>query len=338
MKIKLFTTLPICILLFFITSSCNDDKSESDKYDLDYDTGISHIKDFEFDATSLEYANLLNANNLRTVITRLASDEFEGRSPDLPSIKKTEEYLADYLEKTGISKWNGITYFQEHPEKDNFTNVIGIIEGQDLKDEYIILCAHFDHLGKNEDGEIFYGADDNASGVSAVLEIGDKMIQAKNDGNGPRRSVILLLTTGEEKFFVGSYLYTNQPPFSLEKTMAFVNLDMIGRKIPQYSRYGNAYSIIYNDSNHKGDLLTQARNVNAYSVKQVLDTVNHPFMIDASDAVPFMSKNIPSITIASGIHEEYHTPKDKVELIDFDATLQRTKLTFHLIWHLANRD
>ncbi|MBV1888290.1 MAG: M28 family peptidase, partial [Urechidicola sp.] len=108
-------------------------------------------------------------------------------------------------------------------------NVLGFLEGSDLKDEVLVLTAHYDHLGVGSDGQIYNGADDDGSGTVAVMDIAEAFVKAKADGNGPRRSILFMLVTGEEKGLLGSEYYADNAIFPLENTVADLNIDMIGR-------------------------------------------------------------------------------------------------------------
>ena len=110
----------------------------------------------------------------------------------------------------------------------NGENVIGFIEGSDLKKELIIITAHYDHLGKH-DSLIFNGADDDASGTAAAMEIAEAFMIAKKEGFGPRRSVLVMAVSGEEKGLLGSRYYTDKPIYPLKNTVANLNIDMISR-------------------------------------------------------------------------------------------------------------
>ena len=109
-------------------------------------------------------------------------------------------------------------------------NVLGFVEGNDpdRKEEVVVVTAHYDHLGKRGD-DIFNGADDNGSGTSTVLEVAEAFAQAQKQGAGPRRSVLFMLVTGEEKGLLGSKYYAERPIFPIENTVANVNVDMVGR-------------------------------------------------------------------------------------------------------------
>jgi Zn-dependent M28 family amino/carboxypeptidase len=108
------------------------------------------------------------------------------------------------------------------------SNVIGVLEGSDKKDEYIFLTAHYDHLGK-QDGKIYYGADDDGSGTCAVIEMAHAFVEAKSAGFAPRRTIVFMTVSGEEKGLWGSEYYSDHPVFPLEKTSINLNTDMVGR-------------------------------------------------------------------------------------------------------------
>ena len=114
-------------------------------------------------------------------------------------------------------------------EKAISENVLGFIEGSDKKDEVIILTAHYDHIGVDENGDVYNGADADGSGTVAIMEIGKAFAQAKKEGFGPRRSILIMPVAGEEKGLLGSDWYTSNPIYPLENTVANLNIDMIGR-------------------------------------------------------------------------------------------------------------
>ncbi len=120
------------------------------------------------------------------------------------------------------------------PSEVETENVIGIIEGTDKKEEAIIITAHYDHLGK-QGNDIYYGADDDGSGTAAILEIGQAFMQAAANGTRPRRTIIIMPVSGEEKGLLGSMYYTLHPTFPLTQIVADLNIDMIGRRDEKYA-------------------------------------------------------------------------------------------------------
>ena len=222
-------------------------------------------------------------------------------------------------------------------DKAQVYNVIGIIEGSSDKDEYVVLAAHYDHLG-NRYGDVFNGADDNASGVSALLEVGAMLAKAKKEGKGPKRTVILLFPGAEESGLCGSTYYVNEPVFPLEKTVACVNIDMIGRVDSKYDNSSGEYLYVVNRQELSGTLPLQLRKVNNRSLNLTLDFEHSDnyYMFRQSDNAPFADKRIPSISLTTGEHKDYHRITDDSDLIDYKNLYKRAQLIFLLAMELAD--
>ena len=222
-------------------------------------------------------------------------------------------------------------------------NVLGYVEGSDpaRKDELVILSAHFDHLGKRGD-DIFNGANDNGSGTSTVLEVIQAMALAKKKGMGPRRSVLALFVTGEEKGLLGSRYYIEHPVFPLDNTVVDVNVDMVGRRDEKYADNPDFIYVIGADR-MSTELHEINETMNERYTQLTLDyTYNDPKDPNRyyyrSDHYNFVKAGIPAIFYFNGTHKDYHRPSDTIEKIDFDAMAKIGKLVFHTAWELANRD
>lgn len=231
-------------------------------------------------------------------------------------------------------------------KKVNYTpgvNVLAYIEGSDpdLKDEVVVLSAHYDHVGQRG-GDVYNGADDNASGTSAVIEIAHAFQMAKDKNEGPRRSVLCLLVTGEEKGLLGSQYYAEHPIFPLEKTVADINIDMIGR-VDKHHLDNPNYVYVIGSDRLSTELHAINDQVNRQFVKLDLDyTYNaeddpNRFYY-RSDHYNFAKNGIPSIFFFSGVHEDYHRPTDTAEKIILEKATKIAKLAFYGAWEIANRD
>lgn len=223
------------------------------------------------------------------------------------------------------------------------SNVLGFIEGSDpkLKDEVVVVSAHYDHLGKRG-SSIYHGADDNGSGTSAVMDIAQAFAEAKKQGQGPRRSVLCLLVSGEEKGLLGSEFYAEHPVFPLEKTVANVNVDMIGRTDKKHNDNPN-YIYVIGSNRLSTDLhdINEAANTSFAHLEldytyNADDDPNRFYY--RSDHYNFAKKGIPSIFYFSGTHKDYHQPSDTVDKIMFEKMERVTRLIFYTTWELANRD
>ncbi len=221
-------------------------------------------------------------------------------------------------------------------------NVLGIIEGSDsvLKKEYVMVTAHFDHLGEH-DGRIYFGADDNASGSSTVIEIAQVMAHYVQTGTRPRRSVVFMLMTGEEKGLLGSKYYVSHPLFPLSQTIADVNIDMVGRVDALHENNPNYIYVIGADR-----LSTDLHNINEQINKtQGLLTLDYTYndpddpnrYYFRSDHYNFASHGIPAIFFFNGTHPDYHQPTDTPDKLNYDRMERVGKLAFGTIWELANR-
>ena len=220
-------------------------------------------------------------------------------------------------------------------------NVLGLVEGTDKKDEIIIITAHYDHEGIKGD-QVYNGADDDGSGTSAVMELAEAFSLAKKEGKGPRRSVLFMAVTGEEKGLLGSQYYSEHPVYPLEKTVTNLNIDMIGRVDAAHKNDEN-YVYLIGTSMLSNELHDLSESVNKTFTNIGLDyTYNDKDdpnrFYYRSDHYNFAKHNIPVIFYFNGTHDDYHKPTDTIEKINFEMMKNRTKLVFHTAWELANRD
>lgn len=227
-------------------------------------------------------------------------------------------------------------------EKLSDPNVLGLLEGSDLKDEIIVISGHYDHDGILPDGTIFPGADDNGSGTVGVLELARAFSQAKKEGNGPRRSILFIGLAAEEKGLLGSKYYTENPILPLANTVACLNLDMIGRIDDKHLAGNHNYIHAIGTDKLSSELkqITEASN-KEYTQMEIDFTYDDPKdpmrLYYRSDHYNFAQKGIPSAFFFSGLHPDYHTPNDTVDKIDFPMMVKREKLVFHITWEIANR-
>lgn len=220
-------------------------------------------------------------------------------------------------------------------------NVLAYIPGTDKKEELVIITAHYDHLGAH-DGEVFNGADDDGSGTVALLEMAQAFAQARAEGHGPRRSMLFMPVSGEEKGLLGSEYYGEHPIFPLAQTVADLNIDMIGR-VDSTHTGSRPYVYIIGSDRLSSDLHRINQQANDTYVQLELDQTFNAHddpnrFYFRSDHYNFAKHGIPVIFYFSGVHEDYHQPTDEVQKIRFDLLRQRTLLVFHTAWILANRE
>jgi len=309
-----------------------------------------------------KYAESITSEELSDLIYEFSSDKFEGRNTGEPGQKLAVEFIRDFYKSNNIIKAdNTEDYFQkflvdfqsrqvtrpDNINQDNIDwvkteNVAAIIEGSTYPNEYIVLTAHLDHVGI-ENGEIFNGADDDGSGSMALLEIAEAFKLAELDGNRPKRSIVILHVSAEEKGLLGSKYYTDNPLYPLDETITNLNVDMIGRTDPTRNSNNDEYIYLIGTDRLSTMLHETSEKVNYKTVNLELDYRFNAWddpnrFYERSDHWHFAKNNIPVIFYFSGTHEDYHQPTDTAEKIRYDLLTKRTRLIFHTAWEIANMD
>ncbi|MGD9126011.1 MAG: M28 family peptidase [Planctomycetia bacterium] len=249
-----------------------------------------------------------------------AEDE-DGKNAKSPMSDKEMDEAAQRL-----SNWLNRQFQKRKRNEPNWScrNVLGLLPGSDpkLKDEIIIVSAHFDHLGVRN-GKVYNGADDNASGTASVLELARVLSHRKEP---LRRSVLFAAWDGEEKGLLGSSHWAQSSTIPMDRVVAVINLDMIGR-------LRNDKLLVLGGGSSKQ--LSEMINTHAEKAKfKILDWK----MGGNSDHWPFCVSGIPSVTFCTGIHKDYHAPTDDIELVHFDGLRRIDQMVLELVTELANRD
>ncbi|HEX8274565.1 MAG TPA: M20/M25/M40 family metallo-hydrolase, partial [Longimicrobiaceae bacterium] len=294
-------------------------------------------------------------DEVRALLSVMAADSMEGRRAATPGSARAARFIAAQLQRIGIRPAGDSAYYQRVPmalvprpngssgyrllsavsdadtvpaaRRADDVNVVGMLPGSDpaLRDEYVVVGAHFDHIGVGPatgGDSINNGADDDGSGTVAVLEIARALAQSP-----PRRSVVFLLTTGEEVGFTGIRWYVRNPRFPLERTVADIQIEMIGRPDSLAGGPGRAWLTGY-DRSTMGEMLRAAGN------PIVPDPRPAQNFFERSDNVVFAWRGVPAHTLSSfGLHKDYHTVDDEVERVDFqhmarvvDAAVQAVRM------------
>ncbi|MDA7764351.1 M28 family metallopeptidase [Flavobacteriaceae bacterium] len=295
-----------------------------------------------------EYAKSITPNELKELLYVYASDYFEGRETGTRGQKKAVDFIRQFYSSHAINAAQGTEdYFQ--PMELNIKgkmvkteNVAAIIEGSEFPDEYIVISSHLDHVGI-QNGMIHNGADDDGSGSVSLLEIAEAFQEAAAAGQGPKRSILFLHVTGEEKGLLGSAYYANNPLYPLANTMVNLNVDMIGRLDPKRQDKDPNYIYLIGADKISQELhdISEATNKRYTQIK-----LDYTFNDDKdpnrfyyrSDHYNFAKKNIPVIFYFNGTHEDYHAPGDTPDKINYEMLAKRSQLIFHTAWELANRN
>lgn len=236
-------------------------------------------------------------------------------------------------------------------------SVVGLLEGGDAqqRQEAVFVTAHYDHNGATAE-QIFPGADDNASGSAAVIEIAEAFVLAAQSGQRPKRSVIFAIWGSEERCcgpLLGSWAWVENPDWPLEKTVAVLNMDMIGRneEVPEtggskfnglkpQTAQSNAGSVNLLGWSYSPELSRMADAANRKIDLRLLRRYdnNRSNLLRRSDQWPFLQRGVPSLFVHTGLHPDYHTPYDRPERIDYSKMERITRFVYQLSWDLANAD
>lgn len=218
-------------------------------------------------------------------------------------------------------------------------NVLGFIQGTEFPNEVVVMSAHLDHLGI-VDGKIYYGADDDASGTSAVMNLATAFKTASDAGFKPKRSLLFLNFSGEEKGLLGSSYYAENPVFKFKETVVDLNIDMIGRRDKRYADNPN-YVYVIGSEKLSSELKAISEKENATHTQLKLDyTYDDPLdpnqFYYRSDHYNFAKYDVPVIFYFNGVHDDYHKPTDTIDKIEFDKMQKITRLVFYTAWNVAN--
>lgn len=262
------------------------------------------------------------------------------------TLEKQQKYINAHLaSKTLECKTNISITLKKNIQEVTAENVIGYIEGIDpeVNNETIFITAHYDHLGVHNN-QLYAGADDDGSGTVAIMEIAEAFAMAKKDGKAPRRSIVIMAVSGEEKGLLGSQYYTDVAPmFALSNTVCNLNIDMIGRIDDQHQPADSNYVYIIGSNK----ISTELHQINEQT-NQLYTHLNLDYKYNAdnepnrfyyrSDHYNFAKNNIPVIFYFNGTHADYHQHTDTIDKINFAALKKRAQLVFYTAWELANKN
>lgn len=287
----------------------------------------------------------ITENELKEHIHFLTSEKNAGRYPGGKENKRVVKYLKKEFKKIGLAAYEN-NYKQsfeaslrvekgvDKKPKVTTWNVVGYIEGSDpvLKNEFIVLGAHYDHLGlggpsskSEKKNSIHYGADDNASGTSALLEIAEKIASQKQQ---LKRSVLFIAFGAEEQGLLGSRYFVENPLVPLPQIKLMINMDMVGRLNNQKHVYMGGAGTFPDGVNFMKNL---GESLN-------LNPIVHAGSVGGSDHVSFYRKGISVLGMHTGGHPQYHTPEDTIDLINFKGQKQVCEYIFKTIFKIASTD
>lgn len=280
----------------------------------------------------------ISASSLKGNLTFLASDFLQGRGTPSHELDIAAQYIASQFQKAGLEPIGDDGYFQTadwvprrgpRPEgaPAKVRNVIGVLRGSDpaLSNTYVMVSAHYDHLGVKPDGDgdrIFNGANDNGSGTVSVIELATALGKLKVR---PKRSVVFMTFYGEERGLVGAHYYSEHPIVPVEKTVAAINIEQVGRTDDSDNPGKGLGSVTGMDFSDVGRIIELAGKAQGFRIFKH-ERNSDPFF-SQSDNLPLAQVGIPAHTVSNAyLFPDYHKVSDEVSLIDFDnmAGLNRT--------------
>jgi hypothetical protein len=251
----------------------------------------------------------------------------------------SDQELADVPKAvyTTTIDWTAEHSSSEIPSAD----VMAVLPSKEKTDEYMFVTSHYDHEGiKN--GVIYYGADDDGSGTASVVAIAQAFAEASKKGFSPKRNIVFMNVSGEEKGLLGSQYYSEHPVYPLEKTSVDLNIDMVGRIDPTYKGDSMNYVYLIGEDKLSSDLQPITDKVNKNYNMELDRRFNDPNDTNRfyyrSDHYNFAAKGVPVIFYFNGTHADYHKPTDTVEKINFDLMEKRVRIIFETAWEMATRE
>ena len=276
------------------------------------------------------YRTILSSD-ARVFVGMLASDSLQGREAGEAGGRKAAGYIVSLLEEWGIAPLGDKGYLQPFVVKDcEMNNILAVIPGK--SSEYVVVGAHYDHLGMGlaVDGDSCYnGADDNASGVSAVLQIARAV---KKMRKVPERGIIFAFWDGEEKGLFGSKYFVQNFP-DIKNVKGYMNFDMIGRNNMEHRPQQLKYLYLAKDSVYATWLNDD---IKKYSLALDPDFLPSDDLSGGSDQVPFFNAGASIVWYHTDGHLDYHMPSDHAERINWDKMVDITKAAFLCLWKMAN--
>ncbi|GGF05575.1 Peptidase family M28 [Chishuiella changwenlii] len=309
-------------------------------------TSTQPISQAKYEKELTKYSEKISEAELKKNLYIIAGPEMEGRNAASAGEIKAGNYISNYYKELGINGPNN-NYFQLIPEgtfprvKGEMRNVMGFIQGSEKPEEILVVSAHYDHEGiKN--GKLYAGADDDGSGTVGVMEVARIFREAEKKGIRPKRSILFLHVSGEEKGLLGSKYYSDHPIFPLANTIADINIDMIGRIDYEHNKETKDFLYVIGSNMLSTDLYNAVKKANqdlGINLDYRYDDPNDPNRFYyRSDHYNFAKHNVPSVFFFNGVHDDYHQPGDTPDKIEYDLLKRRTQLTFNTAWILANAE
>lgn len=307
---------PAILLLLCLTCLCNG----------------QNLSRYEADATVSKFQN---------TVTFLADDMNAGRGSGTLGIQAAGQYIVSHFREAGLLPWMW-NYTQSFQYRDTtiMRNVIGWVPSVVPSDDYVLVCAHYDHLG-TINGTIYNGADDNASGVAALIVMAEMFAQMRREGGGPCKNLIFVAFDGKESSSAGAKHFLKAWPFERRRLTAVVNMDILGTDLVPYGK-NHSYLIALGEETlpyrYRGYLDYLARRIR-YNMQVGLDFYGSRdftrMIYRTGDQSVFAEAGIPAVLLTSGFHQHTYKASDDADIINYPLLRRRTLLIFNFVNHLC---
>ncbi len=293
------------------------------------------------EAQLVNYASSILQRDLQRHVEVLASDSLQGREAGMPGGWMAGDYIAACFRAYGLQAPFEGSYFQEFDTTLQARNVIGVIRGAEEQQGAVVVGAHYDHHGMHNYG-VYNGADDNASGVAALLETAKALSAMQRNGYSPKRTIIFIAYDAKERSMAGSEWYVKYPVIPLKNTKVCINMDMLGR-IDAPPAGDTNYVLVVGADKHKQnfrpavDYENRSRNLHFDIDYSFYGSAAFSEMFyQMSDQYSFGKHKIPVLYFTSGMHDDLWKSGDDAHRLSYPVLQKRTQLIFYTTWNVAN--
>ena len=294
--------------------------------------------------TAASYSSLITEEGQRNAVEHLCDSIMEGRASGSPGAAAAADYIAGEFNRIELKPfyWQQTQLFRQHTGL-KMRNIMGVVPALEASDKYIVVSAHYDHLGIIKE-KVFPGADDNASGVAALLSLAEAFSQMRRDSIGPGVNILFIAFDGKEFSMSGSKYFTANMPISPSQIVCEVNMDILGSTLVPIHKNKPEYLIVLGRNSlpekYRGIIAScnQAKDMNLdidftfYGSDDFTKT-----MYKLGDHYPFSQQGVPALLFTSGFHQHTLKTTDTPEIIDHKVLAKRTRLVFDFILELSRR-
>ena len=289
-----------------------------------------------------QYEELIKPKELKSTVEDLSSKLFGGRASGTIDAVTTQQYLLGRFREIGLKPfyWKDIQSIR-YRDTTILRNIMGVIPSSRGSKDYLVVSAHYDHIGTIK-GKLYPGADDNASGVAAMLALAEAFMQMHRDGNAPDINILFVAFDGKELSMSGSKYFVKHLPVPKNRIRCNINLDILGSSLVPVHKNRPDYMIVLGCSSLPQAYRSVVDKINGK--KKFRMDIDHTFygstdftrmMYTLGDHDSFAKAGIPALFFTSGFHDHTYKPTDTPDIIDYEMLARRTRLIMDVLYNLA---